>query len=142
MLCSHPMVWRRDVVHLKGRVRGVLQSCARASNLARLPPTVRSNRANAYGGIFCLPWRIILTRRIKSKTYGSLTYGSLTYGSSFSPFYPCLRQNANITLSLQLPMKFGNIVRVETSIAQLNTLPFHILWLSCATRLLYDSKTN
>jgi hypothetical protein len=29
-------------------------------------------------------------------------------------FCLCLRQNANTTLSLQLPMKFGSIVRVET----------------------------
>ena len=32
----------------------------------------------------------------------------------FSLFCPCLCQNANTMLSLQLPMKFGNVVRVET----------------------------
>ena len=32
-----------------------------------------------------------------------------------SLFCPCLCQNANTMLSLQLPMKFGNVVRVETS---------------------------
>ena len=41
-----------------------------------------------------------LARRIKLKTY--------------APSY-CGRQNANTTLSLQWPTKFGNIVRVETS---------------------------
>ena len=49
-----------------------------------------------------------LARRIKLRIY-----------TSSSPlFYLCLRcgrQNADTTLSLQLPMKFGNIVRVETS---------------------------
>ena len=39
----------------------------------------------------------------------------LTYASSSSLFCPRLRQNANTTLSLQWPMKFGNIARVETS---------------------------
>jgi len=41
-----------------------------------------------------------------------------TYASSSPIFYlrlRCGRQNANTTLSLQLPMKFGNTVRVETS---------------------------
>ena len=41
-----------------------------------------------------------------------------TYTFSFPLFYLRLRrgrQNANTTLSLQLPIKFGNIVRVETS---------------------------
>jgi len=33
----------------------------------------------------------------------------------FLSFLLCLRQNANTTLSLQLMLKFGNIVRVETS---------------------------
>ena len=49
-----------------------------------------------------------LARRIKLKMY--------TF--SFPLFYLRLRcgcQNANTTLSLQLPMKFGNIIRVETS---------------------------
>ena len=46
------------------------------------------------------------------RTY--LTYVSSTYASSFSPFCLCACQNANSTLSLQSPMKFGNIVRVET----------------------------
>src|SRR6266705_6692908 len=39
----------------------------------------------------------------------------MTYALSFSFFCPCFRQNANTTLSLQLPMKFGNVVQVETS---------------------------
>ena len=42
------------------------------------------------------------------------TYTSLTYASSLSLLYLCLYQSANTTLSLQLPMKFGNIVRVKT----------------------------
>jgi len=44
-----------------------------------------------------------------------LTYASSTYASSFSLFCLYLRQIANTTLSLQLPMKFSNIVWVETS---------------------------
>ena len=52
-----------------------------------------------------------LARRIKSKQFRTC----LTYASLFSLFCPCLRQNANTMLSLQLLMKFSNIVRVETS---------------------------
>ena len=50
-----------------------------------------------------------LARKIKSKqlrTY--LTYASSIYALSFA----CTSANANTTLSLQLPVKFGNIVPV------------------------------
>src|SRR5277367_4336954 len=64
----------------------------------------------------CLGELFWLARRIKSKQLRTcLTHASSTYASSTSLFCLCLRQNANTTLSLQLPMKFGNIVRVETS---------------------------
>src|SRR6266702_6271193 len=69
---------------------------------------------------FWLPWRIILvgqenqigaTQKIQIEQLRTC----MTYALSFSLFCLCFRQNTNTTLSLQLPTKFGNIVRVETS---------------------------
>ena len=80
----------------------------RASNLSWLPPTIHNNCSRGcMQGLFWLPWRI------KSKQLRTC----LTYASSFSLslFCLCLRYNMNTTLSLQLLMKFGNIVRVEIS---------------------------
>src|SRR6266702_7086217 len=69
---------------------------------------------------FWLPWRIILVGqenqiRATQKIQIEQLRTCMTYALSFSLFCPCFRQNANTTLSLQLPMKFGNIVLVETS---------------------------
>ena len=54
-----------------------------------------------------------------------------------SPLTTSSRQNANTTLSLQLLMKFGNIVRVETSryltkIATLRRKADREVWSSCS----------
>ena len=87
-----------------------ISNSLRASNLTWLPPTVHSNCSERLW-LGCPgepPW---LARRIKSKQLGTC----LTYASSFSLFCLCLRQNTNTMLSLQLPMKFDNIVRVEPS---------------------------
>jgi len=52
-----------------------------------------------------------LAKRIESMQFRTC----LTYASSFSLFCLRLRQNANTTLSLRSPMKFGDALRVETS---------------------------
>ena len=81
---------------------------------------------------FWLPWRIILvgqgnclvgqgnSSRVELKQFRTC----LTYVSSFSLFCLRLHQNANTMLSLQWPMKFGNIVQVGTSryLAKITTL--------------------
>ena len=60
-------------------------------------------------GPFWLPWRIAFVGQENQIEDVHLL---------FPLFYlrlRCGRQNANTMLPLQLPMKFGNIVRVETS---------------------------
>src|ERR1700733_11929216 len=62
---------------------------------------------NYSGWLGELSW---LARGVKLKQLRTcLTYASSTYASSFS-LLPMPPPNANTTLSLQLPMKFGNIV--------------------------------
>ena len=96
----------------------------RASNLAWLPPAVHSNCSEwlwlhartifgCPGELFWLARRIKLEQFIRFEVKQLRT--DMTYALSFSLFCPCFRQNANTTLSLQLPTKFGNIVLVETS---------------------------
>ena len=64
--------------------------------------------------LFWLPWRIILVGQGKSWLARGIELKQLRM-LTLSLFCPCLCQNANTMLSLQLPMKFGNIVWVETS---------------------------
>ena len=76
------------------------------------------------------PW---LVRGIKLETY-----------ASSSPLFHlrlrCGRQNANTTLSLQLPMAFGNIVRVETLryLTKITTLRRSRRFLQLSIRLRYN----
>ena len=83
-------------------------------------------------GPFWLPWRIILVGQGNCLVGQGNSSGvelkhselCLTYVSSFSLFCLRLHQNANTMLSLQWPMKFGNIVQVGTSryLARITTL--------------------
>ncbi len=95
---------------------------ATVRGLAQSPPTVHSNCSErlwlhartvlvAMGNYSGCPGELSwLARGVELKQFR--TY--LTYASSFSLFCLCLRKNANTTLSLQWPTKFGNIVQVET----------------------------
>ena len=91
----------------------------RASDLAWLQPTVHSNCSERL-------WLYARTILVALENYSGwlgesnqshselATCASLIYASLFSLLCLCLYQSVNTTLSLQLPMKFGNIVRVET----------------------------
>jgi len=89
----------------------------RASDLAWLPPTVYSNCSERL-------WLHARTILVAPGNYSGWPGESNRSNSELacvrfldvrSLFYLCLRQNVNTALFLQLPMKFGNIVRVGTS---------------------------
>jgi hypothetical protein len=96
-----------------------ISNSLRASDLAWLPPTVHGN---------CSEWLWLHARAIlvalenysgwlgesNQSNLELATYASLIYASLFSLLCLCLYQSTNTTLSLQLPIKFGNIVPVET----------------------------
>jgi hypothetical protein len=92
----------------------------RASDLAWLPPTVHSNCSERLW-LRARTFLVAIGNRLgwlgeSHRSNSELAWRTLPrHTLPLSLFYLYLRQNANTTLSLQLPMKFGNIVRVETS---------------------------